>query len=76
MEDTVDDHFILSCCSTVDLLYAYMEGRHIPVLFYTYVADGTEYDNDMGRDPAALPRFCSFIRQGRPPRTSLVNVAA
>lgn len=53
-----------------------MEGRHIPVLFYTYVADGTEYDDDMGRDPAALPRFCSFIRQGRPPQTSLVNVAA
>ena len=43
-------------------------------MFYTYVADGTEYD-DMGRDPAALPRFCSFIRQGRPPQTSLVNVA-
>ena len=74
MEDTVDDQFILSCCSTADLLYAYMEGRHIPVLFYTYVADGTEYD-DMGRDPAALPRFYSFIRQGRLPQTSLVNVA-
>lgn len=74
MEDTVDDQFILSCCSTADLLYAYMEGRHIPVLLYTYVADGTEYD-DMDRDPAALPRFCSFIRQGRPPQTSLVNVA-
>ena len=76
MEDTVDDQFILSCCSTADLLYANMEGRHIPVLFYTYVADCTEYDNDMGRDPAALPRFCSFIRQGRPPQTSLVNVAS
>ena len=44
-------------------------------VFYTYVADGTEYD-DMGRDPAALPRFCSFIRQGRLLQTSLVNVAA
>ena len=75
MENTVDNHFILSCCSTADLLYAYMKGRHIPFLFYTYVADGTEYD-DMGRDPAALPRFCSFIRQGKPPQTSLVNVAA
>lgn len=72
----MDNHFILSCCSTADLLYANMEGRHIPVLFYTYVVDGTEYDDDMGRDPAALPRFCSFIRQGRLPQTSLVNVAA
>ena len=71
----MENQFILSCCSTVDLLYTYMEGRHIPFLLYTYVADGTEYDDDMGRDPAALPRFCSFIRQGRPPQTSLVNVA-
>ena len=43
-------------------------------MFYTYVANCTEYD-DMGRDSAALPRFCSFIRQGRLPQTSLVNVA-
>ena len=35
MEDTVENQFILSCCSTVDLLYAYMEGRHIPFLFHT-----------------------------------------
>lgn len=67
--------FTLSCCSTVDLPYSYMESRDIPVLFYTYVVDGQAYDDDMGRDPAALPRFCSFIRQGRPPQTSLVNVA-
>ena len=72
----MENQFILSCCSTADLLYAYMKGRHIPVLFYTYVADGTEYDDDMGRDPEALPRFCRFIRQGRLPQTSLVNVAA
>ena len=71
----MENQFTLSCCSTVDLPYAYMASRHIPVLFYTYVVDGTEYDDDMGRDPAALPRFCSFIRQGRSPQTSLVNVA-
>ena len=34
--------FILSCCSTVDLPYSYMEQRDIPVLFYTYVVDGQE----------------------------------
>lgn len=27
----MENQFILSCCSTADLLYAYMEGRHIPV---------------------------------------------
>ena len=72
----MENQFILSCCSTVDLPYAYMESRHIPVLFYTYVVDGTEYDDDMGRDPAALPRFYGFIRQGKLPQTSQINVAA
>ena len=53
----MDRKFTLSCCSTVDLPYSYMESRDIPVLFYTYVVDGREYDDDMGRDPEALPRF-------------------
>lgn len=72
----MENQFTLSCCSTVDLPYAYMASRHIPVLFYTYVVDGTEYDDDMGRDPAALPRFYGFIRQGKLPQTSQINVAA
>ncbi len=71
----MENQFILSCCSTVDLPYAYMESRRIPVLFYTYVVDGREYDDDMGRDPAALPRFYGFIRQGKLPQTSQINVA-
>ena len=75
-EDAMENQFTLSCCSTVDLPYAYMASRHIPVLFYTYVVDGTEYDDDMGRDPAALPRFYGFIRQGKLPQTSQINVAA
>ena len=31
----MENQFTLSCCSTVDLPYAYMASRHIPVLFYT-----------------------------------------
>ena len=57
----MERQFTLSCCSTVDLPYSYMESRDIPVLFYTYVVDGVEYDDDMGRDPEALPRFYRFI---------------
>ena len=33
--------WILSCESTVDLPYRDMEQRNIPVLFYSYVVDGT-----------------------------------
>ena len=72
----MDRQFTLSCCSTVDLPYSYMESRDIPVLFYTYVVDGVEYDDDMGRDPEALPRFYRFLEEGKLPQTSQVNVAA
>ena len=65
--------FTLSCCSTVDLPYSYMESRDIPVLFYTYVVDGQTYDDDMGRDPAALPRFYGFLKAGKLPQTSQIN---
>ena len=72
----MDKKFTLSCCSTVDLPYSYMESRDIPVLFYTYVVDGREYDDDMGRDPEALPRFYGFLKEGKLPQTSQINVAA
>lgn len=68
--------FILSCCSTVDLPYDYVSGRDIPVLFYNYVVDGQQFDDDMGRDSTALPRFYDFLRQGKLPQTSQLNVAA
>lgn len=71
----MSDKFILSCCSTVDLSYSYLENRHIPVLFYTYVIEGVTYDDDMGRDPQALPRFYQFLREGKLPQTSQINEA-
>ncbi len=51
----MDRKFLLSCCSTVDLPYDYMDSREIPVLSYTYLVDGVEYVDDMGRDPASRP---------------------
>ena len=71
----MERRFTLSCCSTVDLPYSYMESRDIPVLFYTYVVDGVEYEDDMGRDPEALPRFYRFLQEGKLPQTSQINVA-
>ena len=71
----MERQFILSCCSTVDFPYTYLEKREIPVLFYTYVVDGVEYVDDMGRDPEALPRFYRFLEEGKMPSTSQINVA-
>ena len=66
-------NFQLSCESTVDLPFSYVDGRNVKVLFYSYFVDGAEYTDDMGRDPAALPRFYNFLREGKIPTTSQLN---
>ncbi|MGN0963217.1 MAG: DegV family protein, partial [Clostridia bacterium] len=70
----MQEPFILSCESTVDLPFAYVNGRNIPVLFYSFTVDGKEYPDDMGRDPEALPRFYRFLDEGKIPSTSQLNV--
>ena len=68
------ESFILSCESTVDLPFSYIDSRNIPVLFYMYLVDGQEYVDDMGRDPDALSRFYRFLSEGKLPTTSQINV--
>ena len=65
--------FLLSCGSTADLPYSYLQERGIPVIFYTYSVDGKEYVDDMGRDPEALPEFYKFLADGKLPLTSQIN---
>lgn len=65
--------FILSCESTVDLPFSYVNSRDIPVLFYSYTVGGEEHDDDMGRDPQALPAFYRAL-ENEIPRTSQLNV--
>lgn len=69
----MSEQFILSCESTVDLPYSYVESRNLPVLFYTYTVDGKEYPDDMGRNPTALPRFYQFLANGKLPSTTQIN---
>ncbi len=64
--------FILSCESTVDLPFSYMDQREIPVLFYSYSVGGEEFPDDMGRDPDALPRFYQQLDR-EIPQTSQLN---
>lgn len=65
--------FILSCESTIDLPYSYAAERQLPILFYSYLADGREYIDDMGRDPNALPAFYGMLKSGILPTTSQLN---
>lgn len=65
--------FTLSCESTVDLPWAYVQGRGIPVIFYSYIVGGKEYPDDMGRNPDFLPNFYAQLEQ-EIPKTSQLNV--
>lgn len=67
------DQFQLSCESTVDLPYSYVSGRNITVLFYSYMIDGEEFVDDMGRDENARSAFYGFIKAGKKPTTSQIN---
>ena len=63
----------LSCESTVDLPYAYVSGRGLSVLFYTYEIDGVPYEDNMGRDKKDLARFYAALDAGKLPVTSQIN---
>ena len=43
------------------------------MLFYSYLANGQEYIDDMGRDPEALPHFYEMLKAGTLPSTSQLN---
>ena len=72
--DKKEHSFLLSCESTVDLPYEYVTGRGISVVFYTYAIDGVEYEDNMGRDPKALPWFYAQLAEGKLPSTSQINL--
>lgn len=69
----MEPKFILSCESTVDMPYSYVNSRNIPVLFYSYTVDDKVYPDDMGRDPNALPHFYEMLNEGKMPSTSQLN---
>ena len=65
--------FILSCESTVDLPYAYVAGRDIPILFYSYMIGRETFVDDMGRDPDSIPAFYRRLEAGALPTTAQLN---
>lgn len=69
----MDSKFILSCESTVDLPFSYVDERHISVIFYSYTLNGVDHVDDMLRDPEALPTFYKLLEEGNMPSTSQLN---
>ena len=66
-------NFQLSCESTVDLPYEYVVKRNMSVIFYSYVIDGVEYEDNMERSVEARKKFYSLIEGGSLPSTSQIN---
>ena len=69
----MESSFLLSCESTIDRPYSYANERNLPVLFYSYQVDGVNYEDDMGRNPEALPKFYGFLAEGKLPTTAQLN---
>ena len=65
--------FVLSCESTVDMPFSYVQERGIPVLFYAYTMNGAEHEDNMGRDPEALKAFYRDLNAGHFSQTSQIN---
>lgn len=66
-------NFILSCESTCDLPHGYVADRDIPVLFYTYNVGDEVFEDNMDRDPEALPAFYTMLDEGKQANTSQIN---
>lgn len=66
-------NFQLSCESTVDLPYEYVVKRNMSVIFYSYVIDGVEYEDNMERIVEARKKFYNLIKGGSMPSTSQIN---
>ncbi len=65
--------FQLSCESTADLPFEWMEQNSISAIFYSYLIDEVSYFDDMGRDPKQRKDFYAMLRAGKQSRTSQVN---
>ncbi len=69
------NNFILSCESTADLPYSYLQEKNVPVIFYNYTIDGIEYEDNAGRNQRAKEEFYAKIKNGGLPSTSQINQA-
>lgn len=69
----MNENFILSCESTVDLPYSYVAGRNIPILFYTLTVDGKEFEDHMMRSKEDFDLFYKYLEDGHFPQTSQIN---
>ena len=71
----MEENFLLTCESTIDLPYSYTESRDIPVIFNTYTIDGKHFEDDMLRNTKALQKFYKYVELGMEPVATPINVS-
>jgi len=69
----MNEKFILSCESTIDLPYSYTTDNNISLLFYSYLLDGQEIEDNMGRNKKIDEVFYKKLKEGHIPSTSQIN---
>ena len=69
----MENSFILSCESAVDLPFSYIDRRKISVIFYTYTINGELYTDNMQQDPNDLKDFYEKLDGGVIVKTSQIN---
>ncbi len=70
----MNNNYILSCCSTVDISKEHLESRDIKYACFHYFLDGKEYSDDLGQT-MPLDKFYEAMVNGADTRTSQINAA-
>src|SRR5512137_2970501 len=66
-------NYVITCCSTVDMPFDYMQRRNIPYVSFHFNLDGKEYPDDLGQT-IPFDEFYARIAAGAMPTTSQINV--
>lgn len=68
-------NFTLTCCSTADMPRSFFEEHEIPFACFSFLMDGKEYPDDLGRS-MDFASFYQKIADGAQPTTSQVSADA
>lgn len=66
-------NYIITCCSTVDMPFDYMQRRNIPYICFHFNLNGKDYPDDLGQT-IPFDEFYAKIAAGAMPTTSQINV--
>ncbi len=66
------NHYVVSCCSTVDLSAEHLQERDIHYICFHYYVNGEAYLDDLGKT-IPLDRFYRMMEEGAETKTAQIN---